>query len=125
MPLGWCPPGRGDQPVVVKCRSPRYGTSPGVITLPGARSRGTYALVRYADDVAIFCPTHAEAMEAKTLLAQWLASRGLRWSEAKTHIRHLTGVSISSAFTSATTPPPTAHAVYKLLITPVQAPSRR
>jgi len=58
---------------------------------PRGTFRGTYALVRYADDVAIFCPTHAEAMEAKTLLAPWLASRGLRWSEAKTHIRHAAG----------------------------------
>jgi hypothetical protein len=33
---------------------------------PRGTFRGTYALVRYADDVAIFCPTHAEAMEAKT-----------------------------------------------------------
>jgi len=57
---------------------------------PRGTFRGTYALVRYADDVAIFCPTHAEAMVAKTLLAQWLAPRGLRWSAAKTHIRHLT-----------------------------------
>ena len=40
---------------------------------PRGTFRGTYALVRYADDVAIFCPTHAEAMEAKTLLAPWLA----------------------------------------------------
>ena len=36
---------------------------------PRGTFRGTYALVRYADDVAIFCPTHAEAMVAKTLLA--------------------------------------------------------
>src|SRR5262244_1758272 len=67
--------------------------------------RGTYALVRYADDVAIFCPTHAAAMEAKTLLAQWLASRGLRWSEAKTHIRHHPA-------------PNSSRSGYKLLITP-------
>ena len=44
---------------------------------PRGTFRGTYALVRYADDVAIFCPTHAEAMEAKSLLA-FLADRDPR-----------------------------------------------
>ncbi|HEY5870165.1 MAG TPA: group II intron maturase-specific domain-containing protein [Candidatus Tectomicrobia bacterium] len=81
--------------------------------------RGTYALVRYADDVAIFCPTHAEAMEAKTLLAQWLASRGLRWSEAKTHIRHLTeGFDFLGFHIRHHPAPNSARSGYKLLITP-------
>jgi RNA-directed DNA polymerase len=47
-------------------------------------------LVRYADDLAVFCPTQEEAIEAKDLLAQWLRGQGLRLSDAKTHIRHLT-----------------------------------
>jgi RNA-directed DNA polymerase len=52
--------------------------------------RGRYALGRYADDLAVFCPTREEATEAQELLAQWLRGRGLRLSDAKTHIRHLT-----------------------------------
>ena len=31
-----------------------------------------------------------QAIEAQHLLATWLRTRGLRLSEAKTHIRHLT-----------------------------------
>src|SRR6516165_745803 len=87
---------------------------------PGSSATvSTYALVRYADDVAIFCPTHAEAMEAKTLLAQWLAPRGLRWSEAKTHIRHLTEGFDFLGFHIRHYPAPTSsRSGYKLLITP-------
>ena len=70
-------------------------------------------------DVAIFCPTHAEAMEAKTLLAQWLAPRGLRWSEAKTHICHLTEGFDFLGFHIRHYPAPTSsRSGYKLLITP-------
>ena len=86
---------------------------------PRGTFRGTYALVRYADDVAIFCPTHAEAMEAKTLLAQWLAPRGLRWSEAKTHIRHLTeGFDFLGFHIRHYPAPHSSRSGYKLLITP-------
>src|SRR5262245_3271491 len=70
-------------------------------------------------DVAIFCPTHAEAMEAKTLLAQWLAPRGLRWSEAKTHIRHLTeGFDFLGFHIRHYPAPHSSRSGYKLLITP-------
>src|ERR671925_1502065 len=72
-------------------------------------------------DVAIFCPTHAEAMEAKTLLAQWLASRGLRWSEAKTHIRHLTeGFDFLGFHIRHYPAPQRSRSGYKLLIKPSQ-----
>ena len=33
--------------------------------------RGTDAVVRYADDCAVFCPTQAKAIEAQHLLAPW------------------------------------------------------
>ena len=86
---------------------------------PRGTFRGTYALVRYADDVAIFCPTHAEAMVAKTLLAQWLAPRGLRWSEAKTHVRHLTeGFDFLGFHIRHYPAPNSSRSGYKLLITP-------
>ena len=51
--------------------------------------RGTYAVVRYADDCAVFCPTQEKAIEAQHLLATWLETRGLKLSDEKTHIRHL------------------------------------
>jgi RNA-directed DNA polymerase len=51
---------------------------------------GKAAVVRYADDFAVFCPSEGEAMKAKILLAEWLKTRGLKLSEEKTHIRHLT-----------------------------------
>jgi RNA-directed DNA polymerase len=57
---------------------------------PRGTLRGTYALVRYADDLAVLCPTKQAAIDAQHLLATWLGTRGLRLSEAKTHIRHLT-----------------------------------
>src|SRR5439155_27170879 len=70
-------------------------------------------------DVAIFSPTQAEAMEAKTLLAQWLAPRGLRWSEAKTHIRHLTeGFDFLGFHIRHYPAPNSSRSGYKLLITP-------
>ena len=50
---------------------------------------GKVAIVRYADDFAVFCPSEEEAMKAKIQLADWLKTRGLQLSEEKTHIRHL------------------------------------
>jgi len=54
---------------------------------PKGRLRGTYAVVRYADDFAVFCPSPEKAIEAQQLLARWLETRGLRLSDEKTHIR--------------------------------------
>jgi RNA-directed DNA polymerase len=86
---------------------------------PRGTFRGTDALGRYADDVAIFCPTHAEAREAKTLWAQWLAPRGLRWSAAKTHIRPLTeGFDFLGFHIRHSPAPNSSRSGYKLLITP-------
>ena len=47
--------------------------------------------MRYADDLAVFCPTREEAEKAKIgYWLEWLEERGLQLSEEKTHIRHLT-----------------------------------
>lgn len=56
---------------------------------PRGVTRGTYAVVRYADDFAVFCPTQEKAIEARSLLATWLEPRGLKLSDEKPHIRHL------------------------------------
>ncbi len=50
---------------------------------------GKRALVRYADDFAIFCESKEDAQAAKQTLSQWLAKRGLVLSEEKTRIVHL------------------------------------
>ena len=41
----------------------------GISYTPKGVLRGTYALVRYADDLAVFCPTHEKAIEAQDLLS--------------------------------------------------------
>jgi RNA-directed DNA polymerase len=58
-------------------------------------------------------------MEAKTLLAQWLAPRGLRWSEAQTHIRHLPeGCDVLGFHSRPYSAPPSSRRGYQLLSTP-------
>jgi RNA-directed DNA polymerase len=61
----------------------------GMSYTPQGVLRGPYALVRYADDLAVLCPTQEKAIEAQERLSQWLSVRGLRLSDEKTHIRHL------------------------------------
>jgi RNA-directed DNA polymerase len=46
-------------------------------------------LVRYADDLVVFCHTRQQADQAKARLAQWLAPRGLTFNEGKTRIATL------------------------------------
>jgi len=47
------------------------------------------ALVRYADDFVVFCETQADAVACIQILKEWLAKRGLRFSQEKTRIVHL------------------------------------
>ncbi len=51
---------------------------------------GTRAVVRYADDFVVCCETRKDAEKVIDLLKEWLATRGLRISEEKTRIVHLT-----------------------------------
>ena len=46
----------------------------GISYTPKGVLRGTYALVRYADDLAVLCPTQEKAIEAQEILSQWLGS---------------------------------------------------
>ena len=57
----------------------------GISYTPKGVRRGTYALVRYADDLVVFSPTHEKAVEAQHLLSTWLGTRGLRLSGEKTN----------------------------------------
>jgi RNA-directed DNA polymerase len=52
--------------------------------------RGKRAVVRYADDFVVFCESKKDAEEAKADLKGWLDKRGLKLSEEKTRIVHLT-----------------------------------
>jgi RNA-directed DNA polymerase len=47
---------------------------------------GSPVLIRYADDLAVFCHTRQEAEQVKARLAEWLAPRGLAFNEDKTRI---------------------------------------
>jgi RNA-directed DNA polymerase len=88
---------------------------------PRGTLHGTYALVRYADDLAVLCPTQQAAIDAQHLLATWLETRGLRLSEAKTHIRHLTEGFDFLGFNIRHDPAPQrSRSGYKLLIKPSQ-----
>jgi hypothetical protein len=58
--------------VAVGFRDPHLGIS----YTPQGVLRGTYALVRYADDLAVLCPTREKALEAQEILSAWLRMRG-------------------------------------------------
>ena len=47
-------------------------------------------IVRYADDFVILTVSKEEAEKSKGLIQDWLKERGLKLSEEKTSIRHLT-----------------------------------
>jgi RNA-directed DNA polymerase len=59
----------------------------------GARAGQTIAgspvLIRYADDLAVFCHSQEQARQVKARLAGWLAPRGLAFNEDKTTVVHL------------------------------------
>jgi RNA-directed DNA polymerase len=82
-------------------------------------TRGMYAVVRYADDFAVFCPTQEKAIEARSLLVTWLEARGLKLSDEKTHIRHLQEGFSFLGFNIRHYPAPnSSRSGYKLLIKP-------
>jgi RNA-directed DNA polymerase len=81
--------------------------------------RGTYAVVRYADDFAVFGPTQEKAIEARQLLTRWLETRGLKFSDEKTYIRHLQeGFNFLGFNIRHYRAPNSSHSGYKLLIKP-------
>ena len=91
----------------------------GIAYTPKGVRRGTDALVRYADDLVLFSPTHDKAVEAQHLLSTWLRTRGLRLSDEKTHIRHLREGFNFLGFNIRHYPTPnSSRSGYKLLIKP-------
>ncbi len=58
----------------------------------GGRTETAYdcpVLVRYADDLTVFCHSRQQAEQVKQRLAEWLEPRGLSFNEDKTRIVHV------------------------------------
>ncbi len=85
-----CPQGGVISPLLLNIALHGMEEALGIVYNPSGPKRGKYMIVRYADDFAVFCRTREEAEEAKRLLTEWLETRGLRLSEKKTRICHLT-----------------------------------
>lgn len=80
---------------------------------------GHRAMVRYADDIVVFCESKEDAELARRDMREWLASRGLRLSEEKTRIVHLTeGFNFLGFNIKHYKSPRTTKTGYKLLIKP-------
>ncbi|WP_462188445.1 reverse transcriptase domain-containing protein, partial [Frankia sp. CcWB2] len=55
----------------------------------GKLRRDSPALVRYADDLVALCHSREQAEQVKARLAGWLEPKGLRFSEDKTRVVHI------------------------------------
>ncbi|MBA3617444.1 MAG: group II intron reverse transcriptase/maturase, partial [Rubrobacteraceae bacterium] len=87
---------------------------------------GSRALVRYADDGVVFCESREDAEAARRDLREWLARRGLRLSEDKTRIVHLTEGFDFLGFNIRHYPAPkTSRSGWKLLIKPSKESVRK
>lgn len=87
---------------------------------------GKRTLIRYADDFVVFCETEEDAKVAKAEIGQWLAPRGLRLSERKTRVVHLSqGFDFLSFNVRYYPTPGTTQAGWKLLIKPSEKAVKR
>jgi len=80
--------------------------------------RGSRAVVRYADDFVVFCETQEDAQECARILGEWLAERGLKFSEEKTRVVHLQDGFDFLGFTIRRYKDRRTATGWKLLITP-------
>ena len=55
-------------------------------SLDGRRKPGKSALVRYADDFVVMCPTEKDAIRAQGIISDFLSIRGLQLSPEKTRV---------------------------------------
>ncbi len=62
----------------------------GVVRNPKGHVRNPRAVIRYADDFVVFCQSETDAQKVFQELSGWLEQRGLRLSEEKTRIVHVT-----------------------------------
>lgn len=87
---------------------------------------GKRALVRYADDFVVFCETEEDAYAAKDDIQTWLQPRGLRLSEAKTKVTHLSEGFDFLGFNVRHYPTPASSRTgWKLLIKPSKEAIKR
>jgi RNA-directed DNA polymerase len=87
---------------------------------------GSRALVRYADDWVVFCESEEDAQAARRQAQGWLLERGLRLSEEKTRVVHLSEGFDFLGFNVRHYPAPnTARSGYKLLIKPSKESVRK
>ena len=116
-----CPQGGVISPLLLNVALHGMEHALGIVYNAKGQARGKYALVRYADDFAVFCPTREDAEHAKRIVADWLATRGLRLSERKTRIGHLTEGFQFLGFDIRHYPTPnSSRSGYKVLIKPSQ-----
>jgi len=82
--------------------------------------KGRRAVVRYADDLVVFCESQEDALLVKDqILPAWLAERGLTLSPEKTRTVHLTeGFDFLGCNVKHYRSPQTTRSGYKLLIKP-------
>ena len=114
-----CPQGGVISPLLLNVALHGMEAALGMVYNPSGLKRGKYMIVRYADDFAVFCRTQKEAEEAKHILADWLGTRGLRLSETKTRIGHLSEGFNFLGFNVRQYPAPnSSRRGYKLLIKP-------
>jgi RNA-directed DNA polymerase len=89
------------------------------------RNRTPRALVRYADDFVVMCPSKDDAERAQVQLGAWLAQRGLTLSRNKTRTVHLTeGFDFLGFNVRHYHVPCHTKTGYKLLITPSSQATR-
>lgn len=81
-------------------------------------SVGHRAVVRYADDFMVFCETKEDTEATGRDIKDWLQTRGLKLSEAKTRIVHLTEGFDFLGFNIRHYRSSTSRSGYKLLIKP-------
>jgi RNA-directed DNA polymerase len=91
----------------------RYRVSNGGVNLQSKR-----AVVRFADDFAVFCETRADAEASRQILDEWMKARGLTFSDEKTRIVHLSEGFDFLGFNIRQYPVPHARTGWKLLIKP-------
>jgi RNA-directed DNA polymerase len=77
------------------------------------------ALVKYADDFAVFCESQEDAQTAKQILIGWLSERGLKMADEKTRLVHLQDGFNFLGFNIRHYPAPTTNKIgLKVLIKP-------
>jgi len=87
----------------------------------GCIKRGSRILVRYADDFVVFCVSQKEAEQTQVDLQRFLSVRGLKLSEEKTRIVHLSEGFDFLGFNVRHYPSLNTRSGWKLLIKPAKS----